>query len=155
MAEALGVVCSVIGIATIITTGTKLSGVLKDMRHTPDEIFARLEQLHILSFCLQEQSEVVSFPPLHVQHVRQQCRACLFELANMLGELTDSLERSGRFRKKFFLARHVLRKDQIAKIELRLSHSVDLLAVASQLYTMFVRLDSKVCFGTRHAETRI
>lgn len=163
MAEVLGIVGSVIGIAqltgTIITTSTKLSGILKDMQDIPDEISIRLEQLHMLSLSLQQSeragiaAEVASFPPL--QNARQHCQKCLFRLAKMLEELTERLERSGRARRKVSLARHVLQKDQIAKIEQRLSHSVELLIVANQMYTMFVRLDSEVCFGTRHAKTRI
>lgn len=163
MAEVLGIVGSVVGIVqltgTIITTGTKLSGILKDMQDIPDEISIRLDELRMLSFSLKQSecagitADVVTFPPL--QDARQHCQKCLFRLARMLEELTERLERPGRARRKVSIARHVLQKDQIAKIERRLSHSVELLKVASQMYMMFVRLDSKVCFGPRHAETRI
>lgn len=151
MAEVLGIVSSVIGItqltATIITTGTKLSGILKDMQDIPDEISIRLEQLHILSLNLQQSesagitTEVATFPPLH--NARQHCQRCLSRLVKMLEDLTGRLERSGRAKRKVCLARHVLQKDQIAKVERRLSHSVKLLSVANQMYMMFVRLGSR------------
>lgn len=163
MAEVSGIVGSVIGIAqltsTIITTGTKLSGILKDMRDIPDEISIRLDQLRMLSLSLQQSecaritAEVALFPPL--QNARQHCQKCLFGLAKMLEELTERLERSGRARRKVFSCQTCSPKYQIAKFERRLSHSVELLTVANQMYTMFVRLDSTVCFGTRHAEVRI
>jgi len=149
MAEVLGIVGSVIGIAqltgTIITTGTKLSGIIKDMQDIPDEISIRLEQLHMLSLSLQQSdcagitAKAASFPPL--RNARQHCQKCLFGLAKMLEELTQMLERSGRARRKISLARHTLHKDQLAKIERRLSHSVELLTIAHQMYMMFVRLD--------------
>lgn len=140
MAEVLGVVGSVIGIAqlacTIIATGTKLSGILKEMQDIPDEISIRLEQLHMLSLSLQhsEGAGTTSIPSLH--NARQYCLKCLSGLTHMLEELTERLQRSRGARRKASIARHILRKDEVAKVERRLSHSVELLTVANQMYMM-------------------
>lgn len=160
MAEVLGIVSGAFGIAQltgiIITTGTKLSAMLKDMQDTPDEISIRLEQLHMLSSSLQQwgcagtTTEVDSFPPL--RKARQHCERCLSELARMLEETTQKLERSSRAKRKVYLARHLLQKDELTKLDRRLSHSIKLLNVTNQMYIMFVRLNLKCYSAIRYAE---
>ncbi|KAJ0114991.1 hypothetical protein J7T55_001398 [Diaporthe amygdali] len=150
MAEVLGIVGSVIGIAqlagTIIATGTRLSGILKEMQDIPDEISIRLEQLHMLSLSLQqsEGSSITSIPSLH--HARQHCQKCLSGLTHMLEELTDRLERSRGMRRKASIARHLLRKDELAKVERRLSHSVELLTVVNQMYMIHLLESQRLRF---------
>lgn len=150
MAEVLGIVGSVIGIGqlagTIIATGTKLSGILKDVQDIPDEVSIRLEQLHMLSLSLQ-QSEGAGISPFHPMHnAREHCQKCLSGLTSMLEEITDRLERHSGVRRKASVVRHILRKDELAKVERRLSHSVELLTIANQMYMMYVMHHSRISF---------
>lgn len=148
MAEVLGIVGSVIGIAqlagSIILTGTKISGILKEMQEIPDEISTRLEQLHMLSLTLQQSGDVgtspdVGSPFFLMGNAKQQCQTCLSGLTNLLEEITDKLQKSRGARRKLALARQTFRKDELARIEKRLSYSVDLLSIANQMYMMYVR----------------
>lgn len=145
MAEVVGIVGSAVGIAQlagiIITAGTKISGILKDMDGIPDEISDRLEQLHVLSLSLQHSEGMdnttknASFLIMH--NARQHCQTCLSRLSRMLETLTDRLQTARGAKRKLVLARHILGKDELAKIERRLSHSVELLTIANQMYLMY------------------
>lgn len=166
MAEVLGIVGSVIGIAqltgTIITTGAKISGILKDLEGIPDEISDRLEQLHMLSLSLQHSEGMGNTTNnatlLLMDNARQHCQACLFGLSRMLETLTDRLETARGAKRKVVLARHILRKDELAKIERRLSRSVELLTVVNQMYMMYAVSNHKFVLGSnqlRHVYRRL
>lgn len=156
MAEVVGIVGSVIGIAqltgTIITTGTKISGILKDLEGIPDEISDRLEQLHMLSLSLQHSvgtGNITNDASLLLMHnARQHCQTCLSRLSCMLETITHRLETARGAKRKVVLARHIFRKDELAKIERRLSRSVELLTVANQMYMMYVVSNHKFVLGS-------
>ncbi|KAL1871097.1 hypothetical protein Daus18300_004842 [Diaporthe australafricana] len=143
MAEVLGIVGSVVGIAqlagSIIITGTKLNGILKEMQEIPHEISTRLDQLHMLSLTLQQSGEADTIADVGPQfllmgNAKQQCQTCLSGLTGLLEDITDRLQKSRGARRKLALARHMFRKDELARIEKQLSYSVDLLSVANQMY---------------------
>ncbi|KAI7775323.1 hypothetical protein LA080_007040 [Diaporthe eres] len=143
MAEVLGVIGSVIGIAQlagkILTTGIKLRGILKDMHDIPDEILFHLEQLHMLSSTLQKSGSAgiraeAGLTCLLKDNARQQCQACLSSLTQILEDLSSRIQRSSGARRKVFLARQILRRDELAKIEQRLARAVGFLNMANQIY---------------------
>lgn len=147
MAEVLGVVGSVIGIAQlagkIFTTGIKLRAILKDMHDIPDEILFHLEQLHMLSFTLQQSGGAgmcadAGLTYFLKDNARQQCQACLSSLTQILEDISSRIQKSSGARRKVFLAQQILRKDELAKIEQRLARAVGLLNMANQIYMMYV-----------------
>jgi hypothetical protein len=144
MAEPLGVTASVIGIAqlaaTIVSLGAKTRELLKDIQDTPEEIQLRLEQLELIALSLKLTADgrgalLEEAHPL-LQKSRLHCNRCLSALQDMLETLSGQIQRSKGIRKKLILAKAVLNRGVFDKIERHLEHSVEILSIAHQVYTM-------------------
>lgn len=145
MAEIIGAVASGVSIAhlagTIISVASKTRTLIQQIQGVPEAIQLRLEQLNLITTTLEvlEDDHTDStrdcFPAL--QKAKLHCHDCLVELQDILQDLSQKIQVSKGIRKKIALSQVVLKKEVLDTIERRLSHSVEILTIAHQIYTMY------------------
>lgn len=142
MAEAVGLVASVIGIAglagKIVKTTCKVKGLLEEVSNAPEDLQRHLDQINLFVPILAAEINDDGPPDLRVAlgAAVSQCQ----QAANDLGKLAEDLStqihasNSGRLRRKVQAAKVVLQKDIFAAHEKRLSSAMQMLIMASQMY---------------------
>lgn len=158
MAEVVGIVSSGIAIAQLAASigkvAIKLNGLWGEVQDVPDTIQYIMNHLKILGEIVKEmettgnntssphggvnnQPHQLQYPsPLAIPHCQLACK----DLENLVRDLSVDIESSRRRKRLMGKVAVVLKKDTLAKYELRLRDAVQLLALAHQIYTTYVQL---------------
>ncbi|KAK1958602.1 hypothetical protein LY78DRAFT_563104, partial [Colletotrichum sublineola] len=136
MAEVLGVVTSGINIASlvgsILKVGLKTSELLKEVQQHPAEIAHRLQDLQLLALSISQSEKAQSAltnPPA-LEHARLQCQRCLNELQLALEEFSAQISQARGLKRSITVAKVVLKRDTLDRIERRLKHAFNTLMLA-------------------------
>ena len=139
MAEAVGLVASIVGIAglagKIITTIHKVNSLLKDIRNVPEELQRYLDQIQLFTPLV---SSIDDDGPAALKGALttavHQCQQAADELGKLAEDLHNQIHTGGRARRKVGALRVILQKDAWAAHEKRLASAVQMLMMASQMY---------------------
>lgn len=149
MAEIIGVVASGISIAQvagkILSTGLEIKCLLDDMTEIPGRLADLLDQVTLLAAIISEISLDDDFMPASYQASQNRslrnavtyCQKAADQLAELASSLSAQVQTTRGFKRKLGLAKAVLRKEQLAKLENRLSTAVQLLSLAQQTYMLY------------------
>lgn len=150
MAEIIGVVASGISIAQvagkILSTGLEIKCLLDDMTEIPGRLADLLDQVTLLAAIISEISlPDDDFMPASYQASQNgslrnavtYCQKAADQLAELASSLSAQVQTTRGFKRKLGLAKAVLRKEQLAKLENRLSTAVQLLSLAQQTYMLY------------------
>ena len=143
MAEVAGVVASGISIGTLAAQITssliKLQSYWDQVRDAPEEVRDLLEELRDLSNVIADIEADQQQNPMSgaILNSTSTCLRHCKEGADRLKELVDSLqvklEASSKFKRKWGLAKVVLKKDQIDKYKASLERAIRLLSLSHQV----------------------
>ncbi|KAK1996515.1 hypothetical protein LX36DRAFT_722855 [Colletotrichum falcatum] len=148
MAEILGVVASGINIASlagsILKVGFKTSELLKEVQQYPTEIAERLQDLQLLALNIGQSEKAQPALPSQpaLEHARLQCQRCLSELQLALEDFSTKISQARGLKRSITVAKVVLKRDTLDRIERRLKHAFDTLMLAHQVYVMYVTFSS-------------
>ncbi|KAK8033636.1 hypothetical protein PG991_003034 [Apiospora marii] len=140
MAEMLGAVASGISIAqfagSIIKTGFRIKTLLDDVRDVPEDLQRHLGQIQVLASLLAEVDHGLSISNGALLAAAEQCRQAALELDVLATELSNQVQSSQGFNRRFRSLQAVLQKSTLARHEKRMQASMQMLMLALQLTSL-------------------
>ena len=152
MAEVVGIISSGIAMAqlagTIGAAAMKLNGLWQEVKDVPETIQYMMGRLEAVSDVVNEIEAIgdSNLPhdsvPSHLPRPSpsplaiQRCEMARKDLENLVRDLSVDIESSRKRKRLMGKVAVVLKKDTLAKYEMRLQHAVQLLAIAHQVYTV-------------------
>lgn len=142
MAEAVGLVASVITLSEVATKITVLRDLWKQFQDVPHDIQYQLDQLEALDAVmtkveLQAESNSslgTSTGVLAVKH----CKQAVLELDKSIQELERRIHSAGPLRRAWGKAKIVLEKESISRAQRRLQEALQIMQLAITLHIWFV-----------------
>lgn len=140
MAEMLGAVASGISIAqfagSIIKIGFRIKSLLEDIRDVPDDLQHHLGQIQVLAPLLAEIDHGPSISNGALLAAAKQCQQAARELEVLASELSNQVQSSQGFNRRFRSLQAVLQKSALARHEKRMQVSMQMLMLALQLTSL-------------------
>lgn len=137
MAEVLGTVASGLQVASLaakmVTIGSKVYALYREIQGASAEITASLEEIHLLAQILEELGKSPMATHIVLLKARSHCEKCLQELEATLHNLERDIQASRGFISKILRLNMIIRKDVVARMEHRLETSLRLVLFAIQL----------------------
>lgn len=155
MAEVIGIVSSGIAIAQLAgsvgAVAIKLNGLWQEIKDVPETIQYIMNHLSILGTIVNEMETIGNSNSLHDSAAGQphrpspsplaiqQCQMACKDLENIVRDLSVDIESSRKRKRLMGKVAVVLKKDTLAKYEMRLQNAFQLLSLAHQVYTTWVK----------------
>lgn len=140
MAEMLGAVASGISIAqftgSIIKTGFRIKSLLEDVRDVSEDLQRHLGQIQVLAPLLVEIDHGPSISNGALLAAAEQCRQAALELDVLATELSNQVQSSQGFNRRFRSLQAVLQKSALARHDKRMQASMQMLMLALQLTSL-------------------
>lgn len=152
MAEALGLVSSVISVAElaarIATSTMTLKRLWDDVKDVPEEVNTLMEQLELLShFIAEMENQLVQTPEPKTKHLTTTnqglvyCRRAVAGLEGLIEDIQSQLFSKRKLKRKIAQTKVSLKREQIQSYQKKLQNALQLLSLSQQSYLMYVSVE--------------